>query len=61
MNEMENEEINFMFSDIFDFEDYFNENTENLNETSSLAEKQQQQYQQQQYQQQQKYQQHCYP
>ena len=35
---MENEEINFMFSDIFDFENYFNENTENLNETSSLAE-----------------------
>ncbi|KAH3888866.1 hypothetical protein DPMN_012908 [Dreissena polymorpha] len=39
MNEMENDEINLMFSDIFDFEDYFNENTENLDETSSLAEK----------------------
>ncbi|KAH3754926.1 hypothetical protein DPMN_189606 [Dreissena polymorpha] len=38
MNEMENDEINLMFSDIFDFEDHFNKNTENLNEKSSLAE-----------------------
>ncbi|KAH3712270.1 hypothetical protein DPMN_071963 [Dreissena polymorpha] len=38
MNDMSNDEINLMCSDIFDFDDYFNENTENRNETSSLAE-----------------------
>ncbi|KAH3817691.1 hypothetical protein DPMN_119246 [Dreissena polymorpha] len=34
---MENDKLNSIFSGIFDFDEYINEHSENLNETSTLA------------------------